>query len=369
MRARNILSGLTLSGSALLVLVGALELATRGVLAWGSRPGARAQAAMQLDEALGWRPTPSFQRRMTRTDAAGVRHAVTIQIDREGFRRYHTNAPAGRLLVLGDSFTWAVDAGDEHAFYAHLHRDLNLEVHAFGCGGYGTLQLYLALDQYLDAIQPTAVLLQFCRNDFINNSYDLEVRSTENNNGLRRPYLQPDGRIAHAFPGGFPRAFPGLRDFANRHSRFLYWCFSRVDRGLAGRGDSIEQRFARGEKDAVFHYLNAVAITTLACKKIRERVPATVPVVAFATDDIPPFDDLFAAICADAGITWIPGVERAIAAAAQRGEPVHADDLGHWNPRGHAIAAGVIAPVLREKLTLPFTPGAQSGIVLDGGAE
>ena len=342
--------GLCASAFALGLCLAVLEVATRVWYHVNIRNADRAFSALVIDDHLGWRPLPGFYRKGTRTDAAGAKYPVEMRVDAQGFRRYRSDAPRGRLFVLGDSFTWAVDAGDADTYYAHLHRALGLDVDAFGCGGYGTLQAAMILEKHIDAIQPTAVLLQLCRNDFVNNRYDLEVRSIQNNNSMRRPYLGDDGEILHAFPCGFPRHAPALRNFANRHSKFLYFIFSRIDRRLADDVDSIEDRFARGEPDAVALYEKSFEVTTRILKRIRADVPADVPVFAFAVDDTGPFDAIFPALCNEAGVIWLDGVAQAVERAEDAGVVVRAADGSHWNPRGHALAAQVLAPALAAHL-------------------
>ena len=93
-----------------------------------------------------------------------------------------------RVFVIGDSFTQATAASDQQTYYAVLQRLLDVEVFAYGGGGYGSLQEFMILDRYLDLIKPSLILWQFCTNDFINNSPELETGSVINNNGIVRPY-------------------------------------------------------------------------------------------------------------------------------------------------------------------------------------
>lgn len=323
-----------------------LELGVRAWNAWRTHFSSRAYAAMLLDDRLGWKPMPSFARDGTRTDASGHSYPVIMHVDKDGFRRYRSDSPRGKLFVLGDSFTWAVDAGDDDTYYAHLHRQLGLDVDAFGVGGYGTMQEYLVLDEYIDRIHPSAILLQLFSNDFVNNDYALEIQSTQNNNSMRRPYLGPDDSVVYAFPCGFPSGAPWLRDFANRHSKFLYLLFSRIDQRRAAKTDSIEDRALRGDSEAIRLYEESAAITGRLLKKIRQRVPQDIPVFAFSIDTTGTFADRLPGLCAEAGLIWIDGVAQAVQNAEQTGAVVRAADGIHWNPRGHALAAGVLAPAI-----------------------
>src|SRR5437867_3136868 len=105
---------------------------------------------------------------------------------RGGFRRFgDPSSSRPKLLVVGDSFTHALEVSDDKTYYALLGDRLGAEVFAYGAGGYGTLQESLVLDEYVDIIKPDAILWQFCSNDFVNN--DLELESMSYYNSTKRP--------------------------------------------------------------------------------------------------------------------------------------------------------------------------------------
>jgi hypothetical protein len=82
-------------------------------------------------------------------------------------------------------------------------------IFAYGGGGYGTLQEYMILDRYVDKINPDMVLWQFCANDLIINSHELESASFSNNNQMKRPYYEND-----QIKWLFPRQYRGWMDKA-----------------------------------------------------------------------------------------------------------------------------------------------------------
>lgn len=298
-----------------------------------------------LDDKLGWVPSPDYVvRQGHRRDAAGEEYDVDIRVGTNGFRAYGDSTQTNtkkRLFIIGDSFTHALEVSDNKTYFAKLRDALPLEVFAYGAGGYGTLQEYLVLDQQMDTVKPDAVLLQYCFNDFINNSYELEVRSYYHNSGLRRPYLTPDGNIMYALPGGFPLAFPWLRGVANRHSRFLYFVFSRIDRATVTRRKPIERAI---ERQGVEHPLlrQSVQITDRLLKMIRARVPPEVKLCVFAVDNTPPYFESFIQLAHSNGFDVIEGVPEAIDKAERDGLCVRAADKAHWNELGHELAAGVL---------------------------
>jgi len=96
-----------------------------------------------------------------------------------------TDKPPGtfRILVLGDSFVEAVQVAERERFLARLGEMLNTdsgpiryEIVDGGCGGWGTVQEYLYLQDQGRRYQPDLVLLAFfVGNDVANNSPALEL--------------------------------------------------------------------------------------------------------------------------------------------------------------------------------------------------
>jgi len=168
-------------------------------------------------------------------------------------------------LVIRMVLKQAMEVSDDKAYFSLLGESLDAEIFALGTGGYGTLQSYLMLRNWIDTIQPDAVILQFCTNDFINNHYELEKNSIYNNNGLKRPYWI-DGEIVRKLP----RKMASIRHFANKHSRFLYYIFSRIDiiRSQMHMQSVEHTIYALGGNEPDF--LESVAITEELFQKIAD---------------------------------------------------------------------------------------------------
>ena len=66
-------------------------------------------------------------------------------------------------------------------------------------GGYGTMQEYLAMEQWVDKINPDLLVLEVCNNDFIDNSPEME-RLAVYKVSERRPYLNADGNVFYERP-------------------------------------------------------------------------------------------------------------------------------------------------------------------------
>jgi hypothetical protein len=299
-----------------------------------------------LDEEFGWLPAPNFMYKGEKVDATGASYPVRIQTDEKGFRLFgNPQEPSKtKVLFLGDSYTHATQVSNENTYYAILKDSLSLEVFALGVGGYGTLQEYMMLDKYIEEIEPDIVVLQFCPNDIINNHYDLEWKSANNNNGMQRPYLTETG-IVYALP----RRYSAIRNFANNNSQFLYFIISKIYILISHRGSSVENII---EREGMSHPLfrESIEITEQLISEIRQRTPPTIPIVAFSTDDGFPYIGEFRRISQNNGVVFLDEISKALTSAEQKGINTKAGDKAHWNNRGHRIVADGLQRYFEENL-------------------
>ncbi len=299
-----------------------------------------------LDEKFGWLPAPNYQYRGELSDASGNAYPVEITSDDAGFRMFGNPHEKHRkkVLFLGDSFTHAVRVSNDKTYYALLQEALDIEAFALASEGYGTLQEYMMLDKFLDEVQPDLVVLQLCNNDIINNSYDLELESGSNNNGLRRPYLKHNEIVYRT-----PSNFSAIREFAANYSHFLYFIISRMDIVNANPADSSEAIITEAGMDYPL-FADSVETTDQLFKKIRERIPASTPVLAFDNDGAVPYYDELRRLSEKNGIHFIASPAKALADAERQGIEVKERDNAHWNNAGHQIVADALQPYLAENL-------------------
>lgn len=309
-------------------------------------------ACLERDGKVGWRVREFCSSVRTCYDNKGNPYEVSVTMGRWGFRSFEpldSKTDKRRLMIIGDSFTHALEVSDDQTYWSVLKRTLPVAVYAYGAIGYGNLQEWMILDEYLDLIRPDAVILQLCSNDFINNYYELEELSFINNQRQRRPYLKEDGEIFYATPGNVP----ALRTWLTRHSRVFGFLFHRFDLVLARwRGyRSVEVEIERKNGNMI-GYRKSLQVTSLIFQKIKERCGG-VPVYAFVADPTQPFYGDFRKICAEAGFTFIDGVAEGIKKTAQKDQGVFVRDEGHWSPLGHAIAGKTLAEALDRHLFQP----------------
>jgi lysophospholipase L1-like esterase len=299
-----------------------------------------------IDAYLGWRSASNYRFDGARRNVDGSTYTAHVSFRPDGFRLFgDPSAREPKVFVIGDSYTQAVQVSDGDTYYARLGQTLGAQMFVYGAGGYGTLQEAMILDQYFEAIQPDLIVWQFCSNDFINNSFELEQASVLNNNHLVRPYLQ-DEHIAYALPGPDPL---GLRTFWGLQSRVAYALLTRWDafQSEARAADSVERSIERLGFDQP-GFRRSIDTTDRLLGMVRERVGAT-PVVALSCDAAEPYTRAFQMISARHGIDFWPDVASAVDAAQSQGQVVRASDY-HWNALGHRAIADALAPRIRAAL-------------------
>ena len=314
-------------------------------------------SAIYIDDVLGWGTTENFHSEYWEKDAADNKYFVRYKTVRHGFRKFgDVYSKKAKILILGDSFTNGAQVSNDKTYYGILKRQLPVEIFAYGGSGFGTLQEYMILDRYIDEIKPSLIIWQYCGNDFINNSYELERLSYVNNNGMRRPYLTQDGQVVY----WVPKAFPLLRYVAHEYSEFLYFIVSRLDRltarisktNWAGsiRPRTVEESISeQGQKHPGFQ--RSALITASLIGMIRKRSGKT-PILAFSVDDASPYYDEFQKISTLNEIMFIDGIPQAVRHAEERGLITKASDKAHWNETGHKIVGEKIVDYLKSHAML-----------------
>ncbi len=315
-------------------------------LKWNTQ-ARHAHSPLLLDKEYGWISAPNYVYTGQGKNRDGSRYRLEVSFDDKGFRKYgNPSSGKKKILVIGDSFTQALDASDDKTYYTIVGGRLDLEVFAYGAGGFGTLQEYMVLDRYFDQIKPDIVLWQFCTNDFYNNSAELESQSKKTNNGMMRPYLAGSS-VEYVLPTS---SSVKLRSFAVRESRFLYFLLSRWDMAVATYyasvgASSVEDEIEReGARHAGF--VRAAETTDKILAMVRARTGG-VPVVAFLADNLGkdgwPYESVFRELAEKNDIRFIRGIHTAVEEARRQGLVVHMADGSHWNENGHRIVAENIA--------------------------
>ena len=165
---------------ALIALSATLVFLDLGLKALDIRPLPIGMGALwELDDELGWRFRPGIEGWVTKPDDDVE---VWVTINASGLRDSEYSSPPSqgtkRILILGDSFSAALEVELKETFHELLEEklngsanDLRYEVINTGVSGYGTAQELLYYRRLGKLFQPDLVLLAFVDNDVVDNSY------------------------------------------------------------------------------------------------------------------------------------------------------------------------------------------------------
>lgn len=282
-------------------------------------------------EYLGWEIVPEVHSNRTIKGYGKVSYST----GKHGFRTFgDTGSKNKKVLVIGDSVTQGYTVSDGNAYYDYLKKRAgNIEIFAYGCGGYGSLQEYTILDKYFDLIKPDIVLWQFSSNDIINNDHDLESGSFYNNNHMTRPYLI-DGEIKWLYPmqqGGWIYS-------AVQHSYLLRFINIRLNIFKAAHFGTIEDKLS--EEHPLFK--RSAQTTSEIMRMVRKRV-GDIPIVTISADEPKWVGNTFLNISQRYKMHYIPGIPETIMKAKKKGVAVDGSPYdGHWNDVGHYIVGEMI---------------------------
>lgn len=239
------------------------------------------------DAALGWKLKQSYHRVFTQRTLGGQKYLADFATNADGFRTFGTNDKAPiRILVLGDSFTADPYGSDDQMWYgkmaerlaARLHRPASdVYVLAGGGGGWGTYQELLLSRQIARKVKANLFVLQFCSNDFQNNSFEWERQTVNRGQWMRRPFFDPATKQSQFARGVMPTLY---RTFLGETR-----LFTRIDSVTAGIQFKIYGGYAKPllpEVEAKYER-DAVALTGLLLSKLRKEYAGT-PAVAVNCD-------------------------------------------------------------------------------------
>lgn len=292
---------------------------------WQSSVHRRAKG-FQLAPEFGWTTTENT---LVTINKPGYGE-VTFSTSQDGFRRYgDVNATRPKILVIGDSYTYADTVSDGEAYFDRLGEKLDVEVFAFGCNGFGTLQELLVLKKHFQHISPDLVVWQLCDNDFVNNSYELESRDLLQSNFMVRPY-----RVGERVEMRFPSLSGG---WLLRRSHLARWAFRR----FFARG---RQQFDYGNEQNKELASQAFELTAGLLKEGKTHI-GEIPMLVFSNR----LGGLYQNALSKVDCHFTLAVEQAIESANGLGKKVDARprDL-HWNATGHEIVAATLARQIQE---------------------
>ena len=301
----------------------------------------------QKDDRLGWKMTPGYRFTGKMKSQDWSEYDISIHYDENGFKAFgDTASPRPKVLFLGDSYTACIEVSNEKSFFNLLKDSLGIEVFAYGHAGYGTLQEYLVLDEWVDKIKPDVVVWEVCSNDFIDNSSQLEIECGYKV-GERRPYLAPDGSICYRLPLSFWQK-------VQKRLFFFKWLEERWDgmkKNLFGIEKRVGEYYIAVDKRNYKTFDESVRITDQIVEKVTQRLPQGTRLMAFSADVFQPQLDEFRQVFESKGALFLEEPARAVERIAiEQKIPAKAVDGYHWNEKGHEIVAHELLPFLKKRL-------------------
>jgi lysophospholipase L1-like esterase len=301
------------------------------------------RGALRDDPTLGWVPRESYRNAHGQMTHGGSRYVVRFSQNSSGMRV--CNAPKGgkTILFVGDSYTEAWEANDGREYFCVAAAELGASAQALGAGGYGTLQERMILDRLLATMRPDLVVVQICYNDFINNDYDLEKTSWQNNHFAKRPYWR-SGRVELLFPTHFGVWF----EEARRYSRVMSNLYDGLVNRTAFTAHSVEEDIEAGRSELGL---------AIAARETREifgqiaRLTRGTKVVGMAVDLKEPYLTSFRQIFRESNIPLLEEPAMAVTAAAAQGVDVFAADGVHWSETGHKIVGEALAHAIQSNFS------------------
>jgi hypothetical protein len=105
---------------------------------------------------IGWE-TKSYQSWKRYVEGYGE---IVFSTSQYGFRVFgDINTKKKKILVVGDSYTEGTTVSDGYLYYDYIKRNhKNVEIFAYGAGGYSSLQEYMIVDKYFDIIKPDLII-------------------------------------------------------------------------------------------------------------------------------------------------------------------------------------------------------------------
>ena len=293
---------------------------------------------LHVNDRYGWIRNEAASDVVRVHDDAGWWRNVTVNYTDHGFKRWGDLNASNKVLIIGDSYTEMRFVNNDEEWYAYLERaypDASFFVH--GTGGFGTLQEYLVLDEFVDEINPDVVIWQFYFNDFANNDFIADSNEYPMNNYGLRPYLESGVIIKR-----YPAPLSWLRSRSRLAEVALQQYDAHVREKTAGQlFNFYQQRYGKDFWNHDFSNANiyegrfpeVLDTTTTILQMGRARTNATIYLLS-ADNRLAWAEER---MCASANITYIPAVYDLLLKEKRSGRNPFVIDDGHWNQHGNKV--------------------------------
>lgn len=296
----------------------------------------------------GWTPRPHSSESIRIHDSDNCTRTVHIKYYEYGFKRWgDPKTDKIKLFIIGDSFTGMRCVSNGEEYYAYLEKEFkNVELFVFGKGGFGSLQEYMILDDFIDIIKPDIIIWQFTKNDYSDNYYILDKKPYGFGFRLNRPrpYLE-DGKIVYRVQQGVN----GIR----RYFKIIDYLLGSYNSYLFSKASSDKELFSKLKKEyyeSRKKYLNKIPknyyeitanIISMAKKKAGD--------IPFYFFDVSKINDKEKKIWAEIGITVIYGLHEYLMSKKKEGIRIRVVDNAHWNKDGNKFAGEFLVDFFQQQ--------------------
>ncbi len=291
------------------------------------------------DAKLGWRTKANYQSQGTIKTKKGAEYTVDYSTIQKGFRHFDKlDSLKKRLLVVGDSYTQAVEVNSAAMYGRVLADSLDLALYNYGQAGYGTLQQAMLIEEVFDTIQPDLVILQMCSNDFVDNHAPMEYNSNYRV-GLRRPYLTMSGEIDYVLPVARWKRIIKKSKFASLILKKFLNATAQADKTTQYQIQELGKEY--------LPYGQSYQITGQILDRIQSKVGQT-PLLALLLVNGKPYEQDLVTLCAERGIPYALEPFKTLLKAQWDGKDVKTSDGYHFTPLGHQIIAEGLIPEVKN---------------------
>lgn len=306
----------------------------------------------EYDANLGWRTKRNFARQLPVIDQSGEKYLADYSTDEFGFRTFgDPGSGKKRILFVGDSWTGDPNTSDEEAYFGVVESELPVEVFAIGGGGYGTLQELMLVREFAEKVKPDILVLQYCDNDLINNSFSLEGPRITRNQKNFRPYWI-NGEIRYRLPADsfyillhrYFRLFRTLDALlSTAQYRFYNSYYPPPYQAYEGLGPAPSPELRAeiaAQKEA------SIATTRFLMSEMKRALPPGTKLVTFsASSDDPEELRIWQSLAEESGFIAYPSVSMRVEEVEAEGKIVRVLDGAHWNRLGNRIAGEELARI------------------------
>ncbi len=305
---------------------------------------------VEFDPELGWKLKANFDRTYEQKTLQGQKYQARFQTNEYGFRTYGNNDPNSlKILVLGDSFTADAFSSNEQAWFSVLAQEIEREkkllpnsvtVWAGGAGGYGTLQELILAKRIKQHFKPDLLIVQFCTNDYIDNSQDLENSTFLRQLKFRRPYLNSEEKIQ--FNQGV-LAFL-YRSFIFENSRIL----NKLDSLINGLEYKIYSGYSWPVVNLEQQRKKSYEITKILLEKFHKEFEDIPNVIIICSSDPNNIDKQWLNLVRGVGFVPIIDPSDEIYHELKTGKDLLHSDGGHWNINGNKLVGKILYKQMKQ---------------------